>query len=315
VAVRTDQGLVDAATKLSVDALFPIYSVTKTLTAICAFRLAEEGTLSIDAAVRTYVPDVDLPDSITLAHLLNHTSGLADYGDLSNYHEDVRDHPATPWTRAEFLAAVLPRGVLFEPGRGWSYSNIGYMLVIDAIERATRQTFADAIDRFVREPLALSNTRAVTRVEDLEDCAAGFGSEVNRDRKIVDVRGLYHPGWCAPRLVVSTGRELTAIFAALVNGRLLSPSSRHRMLSTVPLPEPEGTIPTIHAGAGIFTDTTSPFGQNWHHAGGGPGYEISVTTYVDVANGPVTVAVLVNTSANPGDAAKREAEAMRQICA
>jgi D-alanyl-D-alanine carboxypeptidase len=252
------------------------------------------------------VPDVDIPDAITIARLLVHTSGLADYGDLSSYHADVRAHPGQPWTRAEFLDAVLPRGLLFEPGSGWSYSNIGYMLLIDAIERVSGASFADAVRRFIGEPLGLSKTRVVERLDDLLVCEAGFGSEVSVDGSIVDVRGIYHPGWCAPRLVVSTGRELTTIFASLFAGRLLSRTSMHQMLSMVPLPEPDGAMPSIYGGAGIYHDTASRFGRNLHHGGGGPGYEIRVTTYLDVPGGPMTVAVFVNTSTRPGEAEQHE---------
>jgi len=306
VAVSSKAGLLDEPTEIPADALFPIYSVTKTLTAVCALRLAEHGSLSLDAPITTYVPDVDLPDSITIARLLVHTSGLPDYGDLAAYHDAVRTNPGNPWTRSGFLDAVMPRGLLFEPGSGWSYSNVGYMLVIDALERVTGQSFADSIKRFVSDPLELLQTHVVSRVEDLEPCEAGFGSEVSRDGKIVDVRGIYHPGWCAPRLVVSTARELVAIFEALFVGQLLSPTSRSQMAPSVPLPEPD-----IVAGAGIYQDMASPFGRNRSHGGGGPGYEISVTTYLDVAGGPMTVAVLVNTSTRPGEARDREARLMR----
>src|SRR3982750_1757182 len=83
----TDEGIVAA------DSQFPIYSITKTLTAICVLRLAETGGFRLTEPVTRWVPDVRLGDDIALAHLLRHTSGIGDYGSLPEYHEAVRSQP------------------------------------------------------------------------------------------------------------------------------------------------------------------------------------------------------------------------------
>src|SRR5688572_11188009 len=113
---------------------FPIYSITKTVTALCMLRLQMAGRLHVDDPVRHWLPDLRLPESIRLSHLLRHTSGLSDYGSLPEYHSAVRDSPASPWTALQFLDVALQRGLLFEPGMGWSYSNIGYMLLRQVLE-------------------------------------------------------------------------------------------------------------------------------------------------------------------------------------
>jgi len=87
----------------------------------------EIGLLALDVPVRAWLPEVDIPESVTLTHVLRHTSGLGDYGRLASYHRAVRRQPERPWTRQQFLDAVLPNGLLFEPGQGWAYSNVGYM--------------------------------------------------------------------------------------------------------------------------------------------------------------------------------------------
>ena len=137
VAVRINGVLHDHQTDLSADSVFPVYSITKTLIAICALRLVEAGSLRLDAPIHGWLPDVDLPGTVTLTHLLRHTSGLRDYGLLPEYHQAVRRHADRPWTREDFLDAVLPKGMLFAPGDNWAYSNIGYMLVVDILERLT----------------------------------------------------------------------------------------------------------------------------------------------------------------------------------
>src|SRR6185369_17161897 len=84
-AVRLAGELRPIATDLPADARSPIYSITKTLTAICALRLAETGSLDIAAAASRWLPDVPVPGAITVTHLLRHTSGLRDYGPLPEY--------------------------------------------------------------------------------------------------------------------------------------------------------------------------------------------------------------------------------------
>lgn len=55
--------------------------------------------------------------------------GIADYGRLPAYHEAVRDTPSTPWPDEKFFEMTLANGLLFEPGTGWSYSNVGYLIL------------------------------------------------------------------------------------------------------------------------------------------------------------------------------------------
>src|SRR4029453_18433910 len=215
-AARGHKELRSIATDFPAHAVFPIYSITKTLTAICVLRLVETGSLRLVDTARQWLPDVRIPTTITLTHLLRHTSGLRDYGPLPEYHEAVRAHPDRPWTRQQFLDAVLAEGMLFAPGERFSYSNVGYMLLIDIVERVTGQTFAEVVNDFIIRPLALQHTTVLEQVDDLMRCVPGFGSEVTSDGQVVDVRGRYHPGWCAPRLIASTAENVTRVFDRLI---------------------------------------------------------------------------------------------------
>jgi len=179
-AVRVDGNLRSIATDFPAHSVFPIYSITKTLTAICVLRLVETGALRLVDAAGRWLPELGLPATITLTHLLRHTSGLRDYGPLPDYHEAVRAHPDRPWTRLQFLDAVLPQGLLFAPGEGFSYSNVGYMLLVDVLERVTGQAFAEVVDHFINRPLALQDTTVLDQVDDLMRCVPGFGSGAAR---------------------------------------------------------------------------------------------------------------------------------------
>jgi D-alanyl-D-alanine carboxypeptidase len=299
IALRISGELRDTQTDLIPEAVFPIYSITKTLTAICILRLAELGSLRLDDDVRQWLPDVNLPTPIALTHLLRHTSGLRDYGPLPEYHEAVRTHPARPWTRQEFLDATVPKGLLFSPGESWAYSNVGYMLILDVLERVTGHSFARVLNELVTTPLALRHTSVLEQIDDLMGCVPGFGSEVTTDGQVVDVRGRYHPGWCAPRLVASTAEEISRVFDALMTGHLLARPTLSQMLTLVPLPGSQEPPMVLGGGMGLYSNSASLYGRNYHHGGGGPGYDLSATTYPNARIGRVTVAVFVNSSVGP----------------
>jgi D-alanyl-D-alanine carboxypeptidase len=308
-AVRVNGELRSAPTDLPADARFPMYSITKTLTAICVLRLVEIGSLRPGDPVRQWLPRVNVPATITLTHLLRHTSGLRDYGPLPEYHRAVRTHPDRPWTRQQFLDAVLPPGLLFAPGERFSYSNVGYMLLIDIVERVTGQTFARVLHDLVATPLALQRTSVLEEIDDLVRCVPGFGPEVTPDGQIVDVRGRYHPGWCAPRLVASTAEDITRVFDGLIAGDVLTADTLTQMLTLVPISnEPDESI---GGGMGVYCDHASRWGRNYHHGGGGPGYDLGATVYPATPLGRVSIAVFVNTSVV--HATNREATLLEQL--
>ena len=163
-----------------------------------------------------------LPRAVTLCQLLRHTSGIPDYGTLPRYHDSVRTSPQSPWTDDEFLAATLAQGLLFEPGTGWAYSNVGYLLLRRVIERVSGYSFADCVWEQIVTPLRLRNTFVAKTIDDWATCIPGYGCEVQTVRTPVDIRPIYHPGWCAPGVAVSTVDDITLFFDALLANRWLT---------------------------------------------------------------------------------------------
>jgi CubicO group peptidase (beta-lactamase class C family) len=112
------------------DTIFEAGSVTKQFTAAAVLLLARDGKLSIDDPVRKYIPE--LPDyeksgPLLIRHMLNHTSGLRDWGSVAS----IAGWPRT--TRVHTHAHVLEivshqQSLNFPPGSNWSYSNTGFNL-------------------------------------------------------------------------------------------------------------------------------------------------------------------------------------------
>jgi CubicO group peptidase (beta-lactamase class C family) len=140
--------------------LFRIGSVTKMLTATAALQLVEQGKADLDTPVVRYVPDLNLGSndpawvsSITLRHLLSHTSGISNaLGDASVGH-DLRWY----WTSGEAgSAAGLKR--LAPAGRIFNYSNSGFSLAGFVIERLSGMAYVNYMREKVFAPLGMTRT-------------------------------------------------------------------------------------------------------------------------------------------------------------
>lgn len=146
---------VDNRLRVTNGTLFQIGSITKTYTAAAVMRLVEQGSLDLDAPVRTYLRSLRLADEdvaarVTLRHLLTHTGGwVGDYFDDLGWGDDAL---AGMVARLEGLPQLTPLGEL------WSYNNSGFYLAGRALEAVTGETFEAALRRLVLGPLGLAQT-------------------------------------------------------------------------------------------------------------------------------------------------------------
>src|SRR2546428_5321898 len=152
------------------DTLFQIGSITKTFTATALMRLVERGTLSLDAPVRTYLPDLRLADEdvatrVTLRHLLTHHGGW--FGDFFEDTGANDDALALYVAKLHTLEQMTPLGAL------WSYSNSGFALAARVLEVATGATAEDALTDLVLQPPGMSHSFFFARDAITHRAAAG----------------------------------------------------------------------------------------------------------------------------------------------
>jgi D-alanyl-D-alanine carboxypeptidase len=276
------------------DASFYLYSITKMCIAVAALRLAERGQLDLDAPLRERLPRPGYEGAPTLRQLLAHTGGLPDYGGTPVYQEAVRDRPEAPWTADEFLARTLPLGPLFPPGAGWAYSNVGYLLVRLALERATGLPLAGLLGDLVFAPLGLRRTRLAASLADAAGLTPGFDGGADASDPPRNALARYHPGWVSHGTARSTAAETAMLLDGLVGGRLLAPASLAAMLDGVPVPGDHPPFAEPVYGLGLMMDRSSPFGLVVGHAGGGPGHATAAFHFPDVAGRRLTVVALAN---------------------
>jgi D-alanyl-D-alanine carboxypeptidase len=264
---------------------FLAYSVTKTFTSALVLKLCEEGRLNLDDPLARWYPDIDRASSISLRQLLNHTGGIPDYGGLAAYHENVRAKPSEPWSFNRFAAETFGRGLLFEPGHGWAYSNSGYMLVKCIVEDVTGDSYRTLIAERIARPLGLLRTFVAESIDDLATLAPGTSSLLAPDAASRDVRKHYHPGWVSHGVVASTSSDLVRFLNRLVRCRFLSQDSLDQMLALVAVSldsggtasDDQGPLRPVQPGygLGVMGDPASPWGLTVGHNGGGPCYSAS----------------------------------------
>ena len=131
-------------------------SNTKTFTAATVLRLWEKGLINLDAPIAGLIdPDFNTmlqsdgydTSAITVRHLLMHTGGLPDHAD-DNYVNIIMADPSRQWTRRDQVELLVEaHDPLGQPNGQFSYSDTGYILLGDIIERLTGETLAAAVRR------------------------------------------------------------------------------------------------------------------------------------------------------------------------
>lgn len=271
---------------------FLAYSITKTFTASLVLMLCEEKRLRLDDSLARWFPRIARADRISLRSLLHHTAGIPDYGRLRSYHDDLRSSPETPWTFERFAAETFEKGLQFEPGQGWAYSNPGYMLLKRILEEVSGRSFRELVTERIARPLELSGTFVPESIPDLRSLAQGTSCALSREGDPRDVRAHYHPGWVSHGVVASTASDIVRFLDALFAGRLLTLELLEEMMTLVRVPvKRDSSAPPTSSplrmsvpsyGLGLMGDPASPWGLIVGHNGGGPCYSASAFHAVDL---------------------------------
>jgi CubicO group peptidase (beta-lactamase class C family) len=143
---------------LSPESVFEPGSVTKQFTAAAVLLLEQDGKLAIDDPVRKYIPELpDYGSTITIRHLLNHTSGLRDWGsvaDIGGWPRETRAH-----SNANVLdIAIRQRALNYKPGAEYSYTNTGYNLLAILVGRVAGKSLAEFTRERIFLPLGMTST-------------------------------------------------------------------------------------------------------------------------------------------------------------
>lgn len=278
-------------------------SIGKTFVGATVVALAKDRRLSLDDPVsdwlghRDWFKRVPNHESMTLRHLLTHSAGLPDH-----VHDAAFQAAASkrwrglenPFPPEALVAFVLDQPPLFEAGRGWAYSDTGFILLGMVIESATGQGYYDVIRVRFTDPLQLVETAPSNR-PDLKNLATGYMSENNTfgfPAETTTSPGVmaWNPAieWTGGGLV-STSRDLALWGAALFQGRAMGVPYLADLLAAVPV-DPRN--PDIEYGLGVAIHHGGTYGTVYGHGGWIPGYSSSLRYY---AEHDITIAFQINT--------------------
>jgi CubicO group peptidase (beta-lactamase class C family) len=152
LVVHVDGRTVDVtAGEITADTKFPVGSITKAFTASVAMLLVADNDLDVDDRIGTYLAELgtdadSLGGTLTVRQILSHTSGLP-----SSFDERLEE-PVSP---RQYLLDSRGLALVRHPGSGFSYSNVGYVLVGRIIEEITGMSWWDAVDAILLKPLRI----------------------------------------------------------------------------------------------------------------------------------------------------------------
>lgn len=253
---------------------YRIASTTKTFVATVVLQLAGEGRLSLDDTVEEHLPGVVSGgghdgSAITIRDLLQHTSGIYDYNHDEAWNpfatrEIFEERRFYEYEPEELVAIAMQHAPIFEPGTAWSYSNTNYVLVGMVIEAVTGNPWAEEVRIRIIEPLELTQTSVADGPQMPEPHAKGY-YQFPDGGPLVDVTLLDPSAGGAGGAIISTPRDVTRFFIALLGGSLLADELLAEMKDTVP--EGSGRY-----GLGLGWSPLSCGGGYWRHGGAVPGY-------------------------------------------
>jgi CubicO group peptidase (beta-lactamase class C family) len=308
---RRGYGITDLRTLHPIDARtnFRLASFTKQFTAACIMLLARDGKLHYDDHLTDFFPEFPAyGKSITVRNLLNHTSGLEDYGEIM-----MTQYSDTP---PEKIPQILDAGVLklleqqtgarFPAGTKWEYSNSGYAVLAMIVEKVSDRSFGAFLQERIFTPLKMKNTLAYEKGKnEVPDRAYGYSKKAD---------GWHETDQSPTSAVLGDGGiyssvdDLTKWDRALRDHTLLSAAEMQPALTPVqpassPAKDENGR--TVSYGFGWFLDPYQGH-KRFSHNGSTIGFGTTIQRFPD---DQLTVIVLANrTDINPDELALKVAD-------
>ncbi|MDJ1472113.1 serine hydrolase domain-containing protein [Xanthocytophaga flava] len=147
---------IQAKTPCTTETIYQIASVTKTFTSALILKLAEQKKLTLSDKLSRFYPNLPHGDSITIEHLLTHTSGISN---ISLDTTEINKEENKLANESIMINALMKGPALeFAPGSNWNYSNLGYALLGYIIQKVTELSYYDALRHYIFQPLQMTHS-------------------------------------------------------------------------------------------------------------------------------------------------------------
>ena len=208
--------------------MFRWASISKSLTAVAAMQLWEHGDLDLEREARRYVPEFpDKGATIRVRHLLCHQGGIVHYTNGKVIRTE-RDYPvAHPFENVIYALDTFRESPLVnEPGKKYSYSTRGYILLSAVVERAGKRKFAHQVRDRIVKPLKLGTLQPDYQWGDIPHRAVGYRRRSDQVEVSTDTDVSWKLGGGG---FISNIDDLAKFAAGLLNHRLVKPATRQKM--------------------------------------------------------------------------------------
>ena len=275
VLVREARGEADRQShkKIAMDTQFRLGSMNKMITAVSVLQLIEQKKLRLGGTISEYWPDYPnrvVASKVTIRNLLMHTAGA---GDIFTPEYEARRLEVR--TLQDYVTLYGNRDLEFEPGTQHRYSNYGYVILGILIEKVSRLSYYDYVEKNVYMPAGMKNTGSLPESDHIANLAVGYvpsqgGWKSNADT--LPYRGTAAGGG------YSTVGDLIRFADALSSGKLLGLYWVHEATRE--------QMPGTRYGYGFEAD-----GTYWGHSGAAPGINGELRVYPKTR---LVIAVLSN---------------------
>ena len=283
VVLRKGYGManLEHGIRMSPEHVFRIGSITKQFTAAAIMMLAEEGKLKVSDPIDKYLDKYPTHGhTITIEHLLNHTSGIRSYTGMTEFWEK---HMRLDMTVEELIDFFKKEPMDFQPGERWLYNNSGYFLLGAIIEKVSGKSYPEFIRKRIFQPLGMNNSYYGSHLTIIPHRTAGY-QKTKKGFDNCNFMSMKLP--YAAGSLLSTVDDLYTWNRALASGRVVSESSLGKMITPTRLNN--GKVQNYGYGLGV----SDFFGSRLiGHGGGINGFS---TYAMRIADKGIFVVVLIN---------------------
>lgn len=258
------------------DTRFRNGSMNKMITAVAVLQLAQAGKLKLTDPIGTYLtdyPNKDLASKVTVHHLLTHTGGTGDI-----FTPEYAARRLEMKTHADYLALYGQRGVAFEPGSRFAYSNYGFVLLGAIVERVSGGSYYDYVREHVYVPAGMASTGSQPEEEAVPGRAIGYTRPPGATAWTPNTGTLPYRGTSAGGGYTTAG-DLVRFANAILSHKLLN--AEHTTLLLTGKAEMVGGGPPGNRYAYGFMDGTDDGRRVVGHGGGAPGQNGELAIYPD----------------------------------
>ena len=196
-------------------------------------QFVDDGLVTLDDPISTWLPDLPDADAVTLRMLTNMTSGYPDYVQNQTFQKTFYDDPFAIYDSQRLIDFGLSTPRVFPPGENWDYSHTNYVILGLALEQIGGAPLADLLQERISAPLGLSGTQSSQTAQIPEPVLHAYSSErrsflgVPATARFYEETTFWNPSWTlAPGAVqTSTIADMAVSALAFAEGTLLSPES------------------------------------------------------------------------------------------